>query len=266
LPLPPAALARERMSRYVRRCRKTGKRGAVYARYSSKFQHSIPDQVRECRRWAEQHGVDVPEDRVFIDERKTGKKSRRDGFLSLMGAVRAREVDVVIIFVTSRLFRKTYKTLKFVEEEIVDRRIRCVFVKSHIDTLDKENWRKLLHVHGLVDELTIQLQVAHIQAAHEGQLRMGVVFGTLTYGYTGEELGDGSKTKLGKPRRKLVIDSETAKWVKQAFAWFINGVSITEIARRLNQAGAPPPDRELVKGWSYTIVRRILDGRFPGCR
>ena len=168
----------------------------IYARYSSRFQHSINDQVHDCRRWAEEHDIEVPEKYVFKDERQSGRKSRRKDFMDLMAAVRAGEVDVVIIFVTSRLFRKTYKTLKFVEEEIVDRRIRCVFVKSGIDTADTVNWRKLLHVHGLVDELTIQLQVAHIQAAHEGQLRAGIVFGTLTYGYTGE-VCDGPNTKLG---------------------------------------------------------------------
>ena len=38
-----------------------------------------------------------------------------------MAAAAADEVDVVVIFTTSRLFRKLYRTLMFVEEEIVDR-------------------------------------------------------------------------------------------------------------------------------------------------
>ena len=107
------------MSRYVRCCRrKSGKRGAIYARYSSRFQHSIADQIRECRKWADANGIEVLDRHVFFDERQTGKKSRRASFLALMRVVRAQEVDVVILFSTNRLFRKTYKTVKFVEEEI----------------------------------------------------------------------------------------------------------------------------------------------------
>jgi predicted site-specific integrase-resolvase len=130
-------------SRYARRARRK-LRGVIYARSSSRFQHSTADQVRECRAWAQARDVEVSDDRLFTDERQTGKKSRRGGFQAFMRTVRAREVDVIIIFSTNRLFRKLYKTLKFVEEEIVDRRIRVVFAKSNVDTDDTENWRKLL--------------------------------------------------------------------------------------------------------------------------
>jgi site-specific DNA recombinase len=247
------------VSRWRRRGR--GKRGAIYARYSSRFQHSIEDQIRACRAWAEANGIDVAEGFVFFDEKTSGKKNRRAGFQALMRAVAEDKVDVVIIFNTSRLFRKTYRSLKFVEEEICDRRKRCVFVKSNIDTEDNENWRKLLHLHSLVGEMTVTLQAAHIRAAQEGLLRMGIVFGTLTYGYSGEPI-EGRKTKLGKPARKLVIDPETSGWVKQIFAWFVDeDLSIPEIVRRLNAANAPLPKRERIARWTYLIVRRILDNQ-----
>jgi predicted site-specific integrase-resolvase len=248
-----------------RRSRAKGKRGAIYARYSSRFQHSIEDQIRECRTWAQANGINVADDHVFTDEKVTGKKNRRAGFQALMRAVAEGKVDVVIIFTTNRLFRKTYRALRFVEEEIVDRRKRCVFVKSGIDTEDKENWRKLLHLHSLVDELSVTLQAAHIRAAHEGQLRLGIVFGTLTYGFTGEPI-EGQKTKLGKPARRLAIDPQTSEWVRRVFAWFVNeDLSIADIARQLNAADAPLPKQERVVRWTRIIVRRMLDNpRYRG--
>ena len=248
-------------------CQRKGprKRGAVYARYSSRFQHSIADQIRVCREWAEANGIDVADAFVFFDEKTSGKKNRRAGFEALIRAVAENKVDVLITFTTNRLFRKTYRSLKFVEEELVDRRERCVFVKSNVDTDDREHWRKLLHLHSLVDELTVTLQAAHIRAAHVGQLRLGVVFGTLTYGFTGEPIA-GQTAKLGKPTRKLVIDPKTSHWVRQIFAWFVDeDLSIAEIVRRRNAANSPLPQREKVVRWSSLIVRRILDnGRYRG--
>ena len=94
-------------------------RVAIYARFSSRFQHSIDDQVRACREWAEHNGMEVVE--VFTDEAITGKSSRRHGLSQLRKALEEHRIDVVVVFTTNRLFRKMYQSLAFVEEEIVDR-------------------------------------------------------------------------------------------------------------------------------------------------
>jgi hypothetical protein len=65
--VPPPSIARGRRR----------KRGAIYARFSTKFQASIDDQVRACQDWCEANDVDVPDDMVFIDRSTSGKKSRR---------------------------------------------------------------------------------------------------------------------------------------------------------------------------------------------
>jgi hypothetical protein len=54
-------------------------RGAIYARFSMRYQASIADQVRACREWAEANGLDISEAMIFIDEAVSGKKSRRAG-------------------------------------------------------------------------------------------------------------------------------------------------------------------------------------------
>ena len=101
----PIAIAAPPRSR--RRCsaKRSGghKRGAIYARYSSRFQHSTKDQIRECREWAEQNRIEVLDCHVYMDKRQTGRKNRA-GFQAMMAAVAADEVDVVVIFTTSRLF------------------------------------------------------------------------------------------------------------------------------------------------------------------
>lgn len=55
-----------------------------------------------------------------------------------------RDARVVFFFATNRLFRKHYRSIQFVEEEVVDRGLPAVFVKNAVDTDEKRRWRALL--------------------------------------------------------------------------------------------------------------------------
>lgn len=65
----------------------TTKVGAIYARYSSRFQHSIEDQIRVCKDWTEKNGIEVPDDLILLDRAVTGKSSRRQARLGGPAAV-----------------------------------------------------------------------------------------------------------------------------------------------------------------------------------
>lgn len=238
-------------------------RAAIYARYSSRFQHSIDDQVRVCREWAERNGIEVKH--VFSDQAITGKSSRRTGLRELHAALAENKVDVVIIFTTNRLYRKMYRSLQFVEEEIVDRNKRCVFVQSGIDTADTDDWRQRLQMYALIDEFLVQTIAKHVQAAHEGLLLQVRVFGTVTFGYSGDPI-EGVTTRLGRPARRLIIDPVTSVWVKKVFDWFTRlRLSIAAIVRRLNAEGCPLPPRSSARRWTRTGVRRLLtNARYIG--
>ena len=233
--------------------------GAIYARYSSRYQHSIEDQVRVCKDWAEKNGITVPDDLIFVDQAVTGKSSRRKGLKEFQQALSKNRAGVAIMFATSRLYRRCYQSLAFVEEEIVDRGKRAVFVKSGpIDTDDKERWRMFLHMYAMMDELVISMTAAHVQSAHEGLLLQCRVFGTVAFGYTGEEI-EGQQTRRGLPAKRLMIDAAAAKWVKEIFRQFVvEHASIPEIVRRLNANNAPLPPRSQLKRWTRLAVRRLL--------
>ena len=114
-----------------------------------------------------------------------------------------------------------YKALQFVEEEIVERGIRCVFIKSDVDTADEDRWRHMLSIHGLIDEHLSVSIVGHIHAGHEGLFRQRKVFGTIPFGFGGEEI-HGEQTRRGRPSRRLVIDEDRAQWVRRIFSWFVD--------------------------------------------
>ncbi|MBI1314126.1 hypothetical protein GC176_22760 [bacterium] len=147
----------------------------MYARYSSRFQHSIDDQVRTCREWAERAGLKVVE--IFSDEAVTGKSSRRRGLRELRESLERNRADVVVIFMTNRLYRKMYQSLAFVEEEIVDRGKRCVFVQSGIDTADADDWRQRIQLHAPIDKFLVQTIGKHVHAAAQVLKELTVTLG-----------------------------------------------------------------------------------------
>ncbi len=179
-------------------------------------------------------GIFVPREFVFFDLAVRGFTRERNGLAQVEAVLRSKRPRVLLLFSTSRLFRKTYRTLELVDRIHKGLEVRCIFVKSGVDTNDKERWEMLLAAQSMIDQFVVTMNIANVQAAHEGLLNKQMVFGTLSFGYTGIAI-DGLFTKLGRPRRRIAIDPETSRVVAMIFAWYVESeLSINEIVHRLN--------------------------------
>jgi hypothetical protein len=163
------------------------------------------------------------------------------------------------------MHRKAYKGAAFIEEQIVDAGKRAVFLESNIDTDNTEGWRRHYQMQSILDEFTSTATVGNVRAAQEGLFLQGRVFGSLTFGYMGQEI-PGTKTRNGGTARKVAINPAEAEWVKKAFIWFVDDrLPILQIAHRLNSEGAPPPPKVRDGRWSQMAVRRLLGNeRYTG--
>jgi len=233
--------------------------GAAYLRYSTRFQDSVADQLREILEHAVKLGIHVPRHLVFFDLAVRGYTNARQGLDGLRAALRRRDASVLLLFSTSRLFRKQYRTLAFVDDVHVGLNIRCIFVKSGVDTDDRDRWRSILAVQSMMDQFVVTMNVANIQAAHQGLMQKRIVFGTLSYGYSGEPLAD-QFTKMKKSRCKIVVDPVTSNVVQQVFRWYVDELtSINEIIRRLNDdESIPLPPKAASGEWTRLAVTRLL--------
>jgi site-specific DNA recombinase len=231
--------------------------GAIYVRFSTLFQDSAVDQIRELYDFAVANKIFVPREYVFFDLGVRGYKNRREGLDQLRSVLAGKKVQVLLLFATNRLFRKVYLTLQFVDQTAVENGIRCVFVKSGIDTANKDQWQSLLHMRAMVDEFQIRVNADHIRAALKGMFLEGLVRGTLHLGYTGEPI-PGKLTKRGRPRRRIVINEDEAKIVRLIFEWYVNiRMSLNEIAQKLNATPDVPKPRNS-RHWSHNSVRAVL--------
>ncbi len=231
-------------------------RGTAYARFSTRFQESIADQIRSILEWARAHGIYVAREHIFFDTAVTGKKRRRTGIQNCKVVLERRQVECALFFSTSRLFRNRVALPELFEEITQKWKRRCVFAAQNLDSADSKT-EMMLPLFGWMDEYFTKASVAHIQSAHVGLLEGGFVFGTETYGYTGTPV-EGLTTRLGRPKRKLAIDERTSKVVQLIFHWFgADGVTIEEIARRLHQSSHPVPAKASA-GWTTKVVGKML--------
>ncbi len=234
-------------------------KGAVYARFSTRFQDSIADQVRTILSHAKKENIFVPRQLIFFDLAIRGFKKNRVGLDGVEHALRTKEASVLLLFMTSRLFRKQYRTLEFVDRMHKGIGIRCIFVKSGVDTNDTHRWQSILAFQSMLDQFVVTMNVANIQAAHEGLLKKQMVFGTLSFGYQGEPI-PGEFTRQQRPRCRIAIDELTSGIVAKVFTWYvIDLVPISEIICRLNaDATIPLPPRASSGMWTRTAVKNLL--------
>ena len=232
--------------------------GAAYVRFSTWMQDSAEDQVRSLLEFAVANGIFIPRENVFFDLGIRGYRNKREGLDQLRDTLRGRKVRVLLLFATNRLFRKVYRTLEFVEEVVSEQGVRCVFVKSGIDSANKDQWQMMLHFRAIMDEFQVKIGAEHIRAGLEGLFLEGYVFGTVTFGYRGEPVS-GKLTKRQRPRCRLVVDLEEAKIVLWIFEWWVNGDSLMAIAQKLNRIpGVPLPRKSNGIGWNRNSVRAVL--------
>ncbi len=216
-------------------------------------------RFRTCKEKAAELALTVGENLIFSDDAQSGRLRRRACYQALIQAMRDGRVKSLIVMATSRLNRKQHQTLSLIAEQIEPRKIRFIEIARGIDSVaNPKQWKLLLSVLSMVDELQAGMYIDHIRAGHEGLLAQAMVYGTMAFGYRGEPI-KGAFTPRGKQQRLLMIDEEQAVWVKRIFGWFLQDrLGIYEIVRRLNDMGAPPPPRSISGKWTYTAMSRLL--------
>ena len=231
-------------------------RGLLSVQHPFPRQHRRPSPHNPWRR-RKKRSIHVPRENVFFDQAVKGFKRHREGLDRLREVLRKKAVGVVMFFATNRLFRKVHSSLQFVEEEVVERGIRAIFVKSGVDTEDTKRWRTMLSFNSTIDEFTATMYADNVRAAHEGLLERRCVCGLVTYGYRGEEI-PGKPTRRGRPRQQVVIDPAEREVVTRIFNWYVvDRVSIIEILQRLNNDPSLPR-RNVGTMWTRGPVRNML--------
>ncbi len=242
-------------------------RCATYARYSTDKQNplSIEDQLRKCREFAQHHGWEFLEDRVYIDEAITGGTDLRSSLTRLVedACSSAHLFEIVLFDDTSRLSRRLADSLR-ISEQLSFAGVRLVFVSQGIDT-NSEQAEILMATHGIVDSLYIKELAKKTHRGMEGAAIRGLHTGGRCYGYTSVAIEDETQRDPHGRNKiigiKLQVNPIQAEIVRRIFEEYVAGRSLSTIAKGLNadRVASPMPYRgQLHPSWSPACIYVIL--------
>lgn len=233
----------------------------IYTRYSSDMQRaeSCEDQEREVRQGLSRKGIKLDSVEVIRDQAESGTKSDRAGYQQLQRYSNAKVLRLLAVDDLSRLSRaeNAYAFIK----DLVFQGGRFISVSENIDTLE-QGWELKIKVLDLHHGETIRGLKEKVQRGQRGRVIDGGSAGDFPFGYESYYLDADWQQQLArrgpKPKKGLRIFEAEAVWVRQIFAWFVEGMSIGKIARELTNRGVDKGHRATKRGWHPQQVRRLL--------
>lgn len=237
-----------------------GLRCAVYARYSSEGQReaSIDDQVRRCRQYIEHHGGTFDESLVFADRAISGASADRPMFTALSNLATSTPpiIDVIVTEDLSRIGRDQADLHHF-KRSLEYSRVRLIGIGDGIDTAAAHG-SLTFAMKGIIAEHYLRDLRDKTLRGLEGRALAGYATGGVAFGYRLRKAAGPDGKTIGSV---IEIEEEQAKVVRRVFSLYLEGNSLSTIARLLTREAVPPP-RVHVKGrrtgWKDSTIRAFL--------
>ncbi len=224
---------------------------ALYARVSSDRQDvdlSVAAQLRALRDFAERNGYVVA--REYIDEAESGRTSDRPQFTKMLDEAAQPDAPFqeILVWKFSRFTRKREHAVAF-KSMLRRRGIRVTSITEHAD--DTPTGKLMEAIIESVDEFYSENLAQEVtRGMREAASRGFWVASRPPYGYKRVKVQDGAKE-----RPKLELNRPVDDIVRRIFDMAINGSSVLDITRVLNDEGIPTTNG---KPWLKTTVHRLL--------
>lgn len=201
-------------------------RAAIYARVSTPKQKSVPQQVALCRNRCDELGFRVRY--IVKEEGVSAKTTDRPRLQHLLQLCREGRVDIILVWKLDRLVRSLtdlLNTYRYLESINVD----LHSVTEQFDTrtpFGRFSFRNIASAAELERELIAE------------RARMGKLAQALKGRWPTQ------RPPLGyvlDEDRHLVVDPLHARVVRRIYSWYVAGVPLTEISRRLGCEDAVTP-------------------------
>lgn len=210
----------------------------------------------------------------FLDDGRSGTNLDRPGMRAMLDAARRHEIDCIIVKDFSRFARDYIESGRYLEQVFPALGIRFISVNDCYDSYDFPSGTAGNINNGLLNlinemysrDLSQKSKAAKRLYAQRGQC----ISAYPVYGYL----------KSPEDKRTWIPDPEAAPVVQRMFNWYAEGLTSTEIAKRLNEDGIPTPaqhkralgsKRQLWNSertdnfWRATTIGKILrDERYTG--
>lgn len=189
---------------------------------------SIKNQQTILEKYAQENGFQNT--RVFIDDGWSGTNFARPAFTEIMELAEKGLIGTLIVKDHSRLGRNRLIVGQLLEEGFDSLGIRYIAIMDNIDTA--KGISDLVPMQDLFNEWHAKNTSQKVRNVFKSKGMSGAPLTTNPpYGY------------LKDPENKngWIVDEEASKTVRQIFAWCVDGLGPTQIAKRLKAAKVPTP-------------------------
>ena len=189
---------------------------------------SIKNQRDMLEKYCEKQGWEVVA--VYQDDGFTGLNMERPDLQRMLRAIERRQINLVITKDLSRLGRNRLIVGQLLEEGFDSLGVRYIAIMDNIDTA--KGISDLVPMQDLFNEWHAKNTSQKVRNVFKSKGMSGAPLTTNPpYGY------------LKDPENKngWIVDEEAAKTVRQIFAWCVDGLGPTQIAKRLKVAKVSTP-------------------------
>ena len=236
---------------------------AIYCRLSvddgdSNISQSISNQQNILTKYCLDNNLNIYN--IYVDDGYSGTNFDRPGFLKLKEDIESGFINIVITKDLSRLGRDYLKVGDLLENYFPDHNIRYIALSDNVDS--NNGLDDLLPVKNMINEFYAKDISKKIRATHKYLIETGAVrrSGLPTYGYMYDE------------KDNRILDPETAPIVVKIFNLFIEGYSVSGIAKILEEEKIITPlnydrlkrGKELLINpyvWSSSTISAILHNK-----
>ena len=192
------------------------------------------------------------------------KGARREGYEAIMRAVASGEVDKIVVFHTSRLWRNRAERAHGIER-LASARVGIVAVKGPDLDLDSAYGRGLAGLIGEFDTLESEIKAERVALAARQRAEEGRANGKVAYGWQRIHTRDDRDRVTGF---EDVENPAEAAVVREIVDRLLSGESLRAVTESLNNGGVPAPGagqrRKRAPGqeadgtlWNKTSVKKI---------
>ena len=200
---------------------------------------SIENQTSICKEYVEEH-PDLKLYDIYEDNGKKGTNFDRPEFNRLMDDIRAGKVKCVLVKDLSRFGRDYIEAGEYLEKIFPFLGVRFISITDGYDSLtagDAEG-ALMIPLKNMINDVYAKDISRKIITSFRARQEKGEYLPAFPpYGYVK------SKTKA----YRYEVDEEVAPYVRMIFEWKAEGVSHSEICKRLNDMGAVTPARRKVE-------------------
>lgn len=189
---------------------------------------SIKNQQAILEKYAQENSF--KNTRVFIDDGWSGTNFARPAFTEIMELAEKGRIGTLIVKDHSRLGRNRLIVGQLLEEGFDSLGVRYIAIMDNIDTA--KGISDLVPMQDLFNEWHAKNTSQKVRNVFKSKGMSGAPLTTNPpYGY------------LKDPENKngWIVDEEASKTVRQIFAWCVDGLGPTQIAKRLKAAKVPTP-------------------------